>query len=204
MRTANRHDEAKNVAYFILACPNDIGADAARKCFEVLGKQADEQALTVLSATEDPIVQQACLLHLGSKARPHAKRLLRQSTNGPLQALCISLLGEEAIQDADRLLKANSNAVLTLTCLKHVPSISQTRLERIFQATNNVEVQIKCVRMMKGKLQRRCATELLSATSNSTAIIECLKICNDLPVPVVTDLLESHHNVNVRVACLRG
>jgi hypothetical protein len=81
LKIANRHGEAKNVAYFILACPNDIGNDAARKCFEVLGKQADEQALTVLSATEDPLVQQACLLHLGSKARPHAKRLLRQSTS---------------------------------------------------------------------------------------------------------------------------
>jgi hypothetical protein len=203
LRLVQRDNEATAVAYSILACPNNIGANAARKCFEVLGQHADPQALTVLSATEDPLLQQACLLHLGSKARHHARRLLRKTTNNPLKALCVSLLGDEANAEADRLLKNNTNPILVLTCLNRVSGISQARLDELFQATDNIEVQIKCVRMMKDAMQQRCATALLSKSVNPSAIIECLKICKEVPVFTALALLESHDNANVRVACLQ-
>lgn len=203
MKMAHRHAESKDVAYFILACPNDITAEAARKCFKVLGERADDQALTILSATDDPLLQQTCLLHLGAKARLHASRLLRKTTNRPLKALCISLLGEEASEEADRLLADNANAVLILTCLNHASKLSHSRLKQIFQASDNPEVQIKCVRMMNGVLQQQCATHMLTRSSNPSAIIECLKICGDVADSVAQKILETHENENVRVACLR-
>ncbi len=194
--------KAKAVAANLLCFPNDLDSSVVRVCLKLL-PDAHAKAHLLLSATDDIVVQQHCMLYLGPKAKDHAKRLVRQSRNETIQALCLHVLGEDAEVEARRLIGNATNDVLISVCLKNISRVSQKQLEGLYRRCPSVAVRIVCLKRMDDSNAKEFAREFIEETENPTALTMCLKILGQEAKPKAKALLSNHENEMVRLACLK-